>query len=212
IQRTTAINITGAMRTTALDTLEAHTKLMPLQHRLQNLCYQAAIHLAAHPPTHPLYLPTRKAAKCLVKRHQSSLHHLIHATELDIDSVETTVHMRRAPNTVPPYSISIAATREEAITEHDANMSEIKIYADGSGIEEQIGASAVLIRQGCPHNRAELVGLTLAAQLLATERDVTYPIAIFIDNQAALRSGELFSTKPGHYLIDHFRRLISRAK
>src|ERR1700712_1791495 len=38
---------TGAMRTTATDTLEAHAKLLPLEHRLQNLCFQAAIQIAA---------------------------------------------------------------------------------------------------------------------------------------------------------------------
>jgi hypothetical protein len=52
------------------------------------------------------------------------------------------------------------------------------------------------------------VGLTLAAQLLSTEEDITYPVSIFVDNQATIKSGDLFSTKPGHYLIDHFRRII----
>jgi hypothetical protein len=92
VQRIAALSITGAMRTTATDVLEAHAKLLPLEHRLQNLCYQAAIRLAAHPPSHPLFAPVRRAAKRFVRHHRSSLHHLYHATELDVDSIETISH------------------------------------------------------------------------------------------------------------------------
>ncbi|KAG2064712.1 hypothetical protein BDR04DRAFT_988894, partial [Suillus decipiens] len=59
---------------------------------------------------------------------------------------------------------------------------------------------------------AESVGLTLAAQLLSMEEDVTYPISIYVDNQVTIRSGDMFSTKPGHYLIDHFCRAIHDLK
>ncbi|KIJ58963.1 hypothetical protein HYDPIDRAFT_50490, partial [Hydnomerulius pinastri MD-312] len=59
---------------------------------------------------------------------------------------------------------------------------------------------------------AEAVGLTLAAQLLTTERDLALPAAIYVDNQAAIKSGDVFNTKPGHYLIDHFRSAISRLR
>lgn len=52
----------------------------------------------------------------------------------------------------------------------------------------------------------------MAAQLLSMEEDVTYPVSIYVDNQATIKSGELLSTKPGHYLIDHFRRLITKLK
>ncbi|KAG2127127.1 hypothetical protein DEU56DRAFT_691148, partial [Suillus clintonianus] len=38
------------------------------------------------------------------------------------------------------------------------------------------------------------------------------PITIYVDNQAMLKSGDLFSTKSGHYIIDHFRRLIKILK
>lgn len=69
VQRVAALSITGAMRSTATDTLKVHAKLLPMEHRMQNLCYQAAVHLAAHPPSHPLCDPVRKAARKYVKRH-----------------------------------------------------------------------------------------------------------------------------------------------
>jgi ribonuclease HI len=222
------LSITGAMRTTATDTLEAHAKLLPLEHCLQNLCFQAAIRIAAHPPTHPLHGPIRRAARRYVKRHRSSLHYLHHATEIDMDIVETITHSRRPPNATPPYATIIAESREQAILNHDSNNDTIKIYCDGSGVNKHIGAAAVLYRRGRPTPRtlryhlgsekdhtvyeSEAVGLTLAAQLLSMEEDVTYPVSIFVDNQATIKSGDLFSTKPGHYLIDHFRRLTRKLK
>jgi ribonuclease HI len=57
---------------------------------------------------------------------------------------------------------------------------------------------------------AEAVGLTLAAKLISTERNMKYPASIFIDNQAAIQSGESRYTKPGSYLIDHFRKMTKR--
>jgi ribonuclease HI len=228
VQRLAAISILGTMRSTASDTLEVHAKLLPAEHRMQNLCYQAALRLAAHPKSHPLYVPVRKAAKRYVKRHRSSLHYLFHASQIDIASIESITHSRRPPNDRNSYSISIASSRKQAIEEHNANNNEIKIYCDGSGIDGKVGAAAVLYRQGQPRPRtlryhlgsidehtvyeAESVGLNLAAQLLSQEEDLTYPVSIYVDNQATIKSGELFSTKPGHYLIDHFRSAINELK
>ncbi|KIK40056.1 hypothetical protein CY34DRAFT_88080, partial [Suillus luteus UH-Slu-Lm8-n1] len=178
---------------------------------MQNLCYQAALRLAAHPKSHPLYIPVRKAAKKYVKRHRSSLHYLFHTSQIDIASIETITHSRRPPNDRNSYSTSIANSRKQAIDEHNANNDEIKIYCDGSGIDGKVGAAAVLYRQGQPRP-PESLGLNLAAQLLSREEDVTYPISIYVDNQATIKSGELFSTKPGHYLIDHFCSAINALK
>lgn len=228
VQRIAALSITGAMRTTATDTVEVHAKLLPLEHRLQNLSYQAAIRLAAHPPSHPLFKPVRRAAGKFVKHHRSSLHHLYRTTELNVTSIETITHNRHPPHSSTPYRTAIAATREQAIEDHDGNSDEIRIYTDGSGIDDHIGAAAVLFRNGQLQPKvlryhlgtadehtvyeAEVVGLTLAAQLLSREEDVTYPVSIFVDNQATIRSGDVFSTKSGHYLIDHFRSMITDVK
>ncbi|OJA10385.1 hypothetical protein AZE42_10669 [Rhizopogon vesiculosus] len=142
--------------------------------------------------------------------HRSSLHHLFHSTELDL------------------INPTIAPSREQAIADHDSNEDEIKIYCDGSGINQNIGAAAVLYCKERPQPRvlryhlgsadehtvyeSEAVGLTLAAQLISTEDDITFQVSIYVDNQAAIKSGDIFSTNPGHYLIDHFRRLIMQLK
>jgi hypothetical protein len=80
--------MTGALRTTATDMLEAHANLIPLDLQIQNLCHQVAIQLAYHPTSHPISPLLHRAAKGYVKRHKSSLHHLTHTYNLDPDSTD----------------------------------------------------------------------------------------------------------------------------
>jgi len=98
------------------------------------------------------------------------------------------MHNHRSPSSSTPYITAIAASREEAIKDHDSINDEIQIYCDGSGIDRKIGATAVLLRRGQQHPHvlhyhlgsaddhtvyeAEAVGLTLAAQLLSVEEDI----------------------------------------
>lgn len=56
---------------------------------------------------------------------------------------------------------------------------------------------------------AEVAGLSLAAQLIATERNIVYPASIFVDNQAAIKSSESQYMHVGGYLVDHFHRMTS---
>ena len=42
--------------------------------------------------------------------------------------------------------------------------------------------------------------------------DIFKPISIFVDNHAAIKSGDVFQTKPGHYLLDNFRASIKQVK
>ena len=39
VQQTALLTMTGAMRTTATDTLEAHTNILPIAQHIQNLCH-----------------------------------------------------------------------------------------------------------------------------------------------------------------------------
>lgn len=59
---------------------------------------------------------------------------------------------------------------------------------------------------------AEAVGLTLAAHLLSTEHCLTFPASILANNQAVLKFSESMVLKPGHYLAEHFRRMMTELK
>ncbi|KAG2031395.1 ribonuclease H-like domain-containing protein [Suillus americanus] len=139
--------------------------------------------------------------------------------------VETLTPARRPPSTKNPWVTCIATNKEEAVKEYEHLTDQIQIYSDGSSFKGKIGVAAVLFRAGkqprtlCYHLgteeehtvfEAEEVGLTLAAHLLATERDPTFPISILIDNQASIQAGESFYSHPGSYIADHFHRMMCR--
>ncbi|KIK14245.1 hypothetical protein PISMIDRAFT_17420 [Pisolithus microcarpus 441] len=67
VQRQALTTITGVFCTTATDVLEIYTNTLPIEHHIQNLCHQAAIRIASHPPSHPLHSCTQKAAARMVK-------------------------------------------------------------------------------------------------------------------------------------------------
>lgn len=102
-----------------------------------------------------------------------------------------------------------------------------RVYSDGSGLNNKIGAAAVLYRpngstrtlryhlgSADQHTiyESEAVGLLLAANLILDEPDIDVPISIFVDNQAAIKSSDIFQTRSGHYLIDNFQATIRQAK
>ena len=58
--------------------------------------------------------------------------------------------------------------------------------------------------------RAEAVGLMLVAQLLLREMGLDLPINIFVNNQAAIKSSDVFSSKSGHDLIDRLIRAVRK--
>lgn len=223
VQRIAALAITGAMRSTATDVLETHANLLPATLLLQNACYRATIRLTTHPRTHPLYAPLRRAASKYVSSHRSSLHKLTRRYAIVPDDIETLIPSRRSPSSSTQWTTHIATSKEEAITEHENLLEDIQVYSDGSRHKGKVGAAATLFRSGRPPRtlkfhlgkekehtvfEAEEVGLILAARLLATERQLTFPISISVDNQASIQASESFHTRPGSYLADCFRRMI----
>jgi hypothetical protein len=104
-------------------------------------------------------------------------------------------------------------------------MDQIQVYSDGSGSNGKIGAAAILFRTGVQPRilkyhlgtdkehtvyEAEIVGLTLAAKLISTEPNLSFPLSISINNQAALKSGENTYTISGSYLGERFKRMMKK--
>lgn len=87
VQRTAALNITGALRTTATDMIDTHADLLPFHILVNQICQRSALRLATLPDTHPLYKHVRRA-KRNVKRHRTPLHELHHAFHIDPDSYD----------------------------------------------------------------------------------------------------------------------------
>lgn len=152
---------------------------------------------------------------------------VVSTTEEDVvQEVETIDHLQNSVKKQPiVFRTHISPKEKDAIKEQRELTDIVQIYTDGSSHGGGVGAAAVLIREGKTPRilryhlgsdrkhtvyEAEVVGLTLAAKLIATEQDMTYPASILIDNRAAIQSGENSCTKPGGYLVEHFRRMTKQ--
>jgi ribonuclease HI len=218
IQRQAAILITGALRTTAGDAAEVHADLFPINLLLMNHCYRAAARLATLPPTHPLHPYIKRTARHLIRRHRTPLHYLFHHTSINPTQVETIYPYRQDPNCKKKFKTHIAPSKKDAIRQELRDRdNEFMIYSDGSGFEDQIGAAAVLYRNGTPVKHlqyylgpieehtvyeGELVGILLALHLLTSIQSRRQKVKINLDNQAAIISTLGNRSQPAHYLLD----------
>lgn len=113
----------------------------------------------------------------------------------------------------------IAEDSESALKADEDAQEDIRVYLDGSAIDEGVGAAAVLMRGkvevdalrfhlGSMKNHTvyegELVGMILAVELLRREAGRKDSMALGADNQAAILATQAFSLKAGHYLMDIF--------
>ena len=179
--------ITGALRTSASDVMEAHANLLPIELTMDRVCHWAALRLAALPESHPLFKPVRQSARRFLKRHRSPLHHLFHAFNVLPQDCETIMPLTCPPNEVSALQLQVADTWEESREEDEGDKADVQVYSDGSGIEGMASASVVLFRDGqeiqslryqlgllTRHTtyEAEVVGVLLVAELICKERAV----------------------------------------
>ena len=143
--------------------------------------------LATLPTTHPLYKPVTQAAGRFVKRHHSPLHELMHKFKLEPKRMEKIEVARQGLKWEPDVAIRITENKEKAKEEDLADEADIKVYTDGSGYEGQIGAAAVLYRNGVLKKKRRLllgsskhhtvyegegIGMILGLELIREERQV----------------------------------------
>ena len=111
-----ASTITGALRTTAGDTLDTHANIMPVDLLLNKVLFRAATQLCSLPDTHPLHDTVRSAARHKIKRHRSPIHHLLFLSWLKPGSIETIKAVRHRPDYTPSFDRYICDTKDNAFT------------------------------------------------------------------------------------------------
>jgi len=224
-QRKVAKTITGALSTTAGDTLDIHANLFPIDLLLNKILFRAAVRICSLPKTHPLHTAIRKAASRYVRRHRSPLHNLLHLAKLSPDDVETISAVRRSPSYNASFATHISDSKEKAleVAEKIERIHPVQVFCDGSGFEGGIGASAVLyvnnqvakilhyhLGSEKEHTvyEAEGVGITMALHLLKSRnRQITRPISICSDSQALLKALDNQRPHAGHYILDKIHDL-----
>jgi len=222
-QRTAALAITGAMRTTPTDSLDVHANLLPAHLMFQQILYCSVLRLSSLPAAHPLKLYVKKIEKKDVKRHHSALHRLIHTLGVQPEHTKTVLPHAVKPGTRSLFRTHIADNKEASLEDFRQLRDRTLVFTDGSCTDGLIGASAVLYVDythiatlryhlgSAEHHtvfEAEAAGLILAARLLLARPEASFPASILVDNQAVIRSGENPTAKPGHYLLLRFRNLM----
>jgi hypothetical protein len=121
VQRKAAIAITGTMKTTATDVLDAHANLLPMQLLVEKMRARAAIRMATLPKSHPLEQHIRRVATRRIKRHPAPIHGLLHdfgVRPTDIEKIDPALadSVWKAG-----FRVRIAGSKEDAIAMDDAD-------------------------------------------------------------------------------------------
>lgn len=224
-QRVAALAISGAMHTTANDTLDIHAGLPPLEFTLDFICHRNAVRAATLPKEHPVgniltwthYYQGRHTSPIIALMRLYS----IKPTETEI--ILSTSHRRLGDQC--PVSTHIAPTREGSKEQEAVSTANFKLYVDGSGYEGGTGAAAVVMRHGeeisaVSHSLgplthyttfdAEAVGLLLAANEILS-RNLHGKIDIYMDNQSVIQRMESGKKGTGQYILKYAEEALSLA-
>ena len=232
IQRAGTIAVTGGLKSSPTDALDAAAYLMPAQLTLGKWWFRALVRLATLPQGHPLHSLVAKKATRKVKRHKSPLNFLLSSHDLEVTNVEKkpTHHKNPSRPGKSPFTISVAEDRESSIEEDSNAREEVRVYSDGSAINGKVGAAAILIRAGNPPrilhkhlgpeekhtvHEAELAGVLLALQLIGSEQRGNTSFSLGLDNQAAIKALHSDHKGPGHHIakeIDTLAHKISKRR
>jgi ribonuclease HI len=119
--------------------------------------------------------------------------------------------------------VEIAATKDNAKDAEKNDDSIYRVYTDGSGIDEQIGASAVLYVHSIEWSALRLhlgsneqhtvfegegVGGCLALVLLLDLPEVQGPVTIAVDSQPAILAVHVRVPNPSHWMWDTWHELV----
>jgi ribonuclease HI len=226
VQRQAALHATGALRTTPNNVLDAHANILPFDIAAHQVLHRCTLRLATLPKTHPLSHIVRRAARRYVKAHRTPLHELFHAYQIKPDGLETISSVRKGPRYEPVFKIDMASNKDKAKKAAVENKAEYQAFSDGSEIDGQVGAAAVLYRNGNiqatlrlhlgPATKygiaeVELVGELMAVHLLTKIQGRYGEATIGADNTSTLHN--MLNQKPrgAHYLMDEIHNRMEAA-
>jgi ribonuclease HI len=232
MQRAEALAVTGGLQTSPTNSLDALAYLTPFTLLIEKWCYRAALRLAALPAVHPLQKFVTRSANCMVKKHRSPLHNLLCILPTNPRNIGTKAIATHNPEKQKkrPFNVSIHPNKESSKKKAQTATEEVQVFTDGSIIEDQVGAAAILTRPGKSHRTlhyhlgklneytiydAELAGLSLGMHLIKTENAARCRTMLGADNQAAINAVQNELSTPTHFLAEdtlHSARQIRKQR
>jgi ribonuclease HI len=226
IQRQAGILITGAMRSTASDVIDIHANLLPIRILIDTILLRAAARLGTLGNGHPLAKTAKKSERFRIKKHRGPVDELIQRFGIQPSKMEKILAVRQPPEWTFGGEV-IIRDQGEAMQLEREDEAEWKVYTDGSGIDGQVGAAAVIYRDeeeiGIVRRHlgsltkhevydGEGIGLILGMEFIRRQQHCAGNISFYSDSQPALLATTLRKPAPSHYLWDAFHSLCERTR
>jgi hypothetical protein len=148
VQRIAALAITGALRTSPTDFVDAHAGILPMELVLLKACHSGIVRSMTLPSTNPIHQVVQKAKRSQPSKFLGPIDNLIRIFALNNTVLETIQPAVTLNSLRSQRAIRIDKTREDSINSERVDDADYKIFTDGSGQDNGIGASAILYKKG----------------------------------------------------------------
>jgi hypothetical protein len=148
IQRIATLAITGTLRTSPNDFVDAHSGVLPMELALTKACHSALVRSLTLPSTNPMHQVVQEAKRRQPKKYPGPIDNLLKIFGLQNSEVETIRPAVTLKRLGPQHRIEIYRSREDSINSERLDDADFKIFTDGSGQDGGIGAAAVLYKKG----------------------------------------------------------------
>jgi len=223
IQRMATTAITGTLRSAPTDLIDAHAGLLPMEIALMKACHRSLVRILTLPATHPLYQIIRKDKRHPPEKHLSPLDQLLKIFNMRNTKIETIDPALRNTTGTTNFKTTIKTSREDSIAFERNDNADYKVFSDGSGQENDIGASAILYKKGSVrpvkslqvflgpktrHNtyEAEVIGAILGTWIVrGIPETIGKSVSLYIDNQAVILALNGSRPSAGQHLVNSLR-------
>jgi ribonuclease HI len=219
IQRIATLAISGALRSSPTDLVDIHAGTLPIELTLLKVCHRAIARMLTLSYRHPLHRIIELARLSHPTKHLSQIDSLIKIFRLQNIRIETITPYPLLVRDKPRFTTTRAATRKDSIADEANDDADFKVFTDGSGIEGEIGAAAILYKKGrrtpitklkaylghsSDHNtyEAEAAGILLATWIIRQHPETGgKKVTIYTDNQAIISAISNVGKSSGQYLV-----------
>ena len=229
VQRIAVLAITGTLRSSPNDFIDAHANLLPLDLALTKACHNAVIRYHTLLESNPIHGILKEYRLRAPTTHLSPLFKLLklfQTSNLRIETINTNLNPTLERTR---FNSHIDDSRKSSISNKAKDPADFKIYADGSCQNNGIGAAAILFKKdsirplnslqlflgpSTDHNtfEAEICGAILALWLTENTPDtIGKKVSLYIDNQAVIKSLNTPTFTSGQHLIQALKHAANRS-